>query len=255
MKDLRRLVVTLVIGSFSIAAVLGIGALLSGGFDDTQARVLGTTVVIGVESTVVLCLLALVGHRWVPLALLGGAASVVATVAALVLVWGDSVWDSDGWEGLLRTFAVSAIVAGTAAQFSLLIALVLRPGREQRSLEGLLLVSGITGALVALLAIGPILAEADPGGGYWRLFGVLAILDVLGSVVLIALGGFGRARQGGGRTTVATSAPRPRTTLPAPLDIRLSDEQQRRVSSFALAHGTTPNRVLEAALDAFLPRS
>ncbi|HEY1116172.1 MAG TPA: hypothetical protein VGE43_00615, partial [Acidimicrobiales bacterium] len=165
MKDLRRLVVTLVIGSFSVAALLGVLALLGGGdFGETEGRVMLTTVIVGVESTVVLCLLALAGHRWAPLGLAGGVASLVATGAALTLTWADFAWDSDVWEALWKTFGVSAILAGTAAQLSLLIALVLRPGRRPGGLGVVLLGTGIAVSVVALMAIGPILAESDPGG-------------------------------------------------------------------------------------------
>lgn len=246
MKDLRRLVVTLVIGSFSVAALLGIVALLGGGdFGETQGQVLLTTVIVGVESTVVLCLLALAGHRWAPLGVVGGLASLVATGAALTLTWGDFAWDSRVTEELWRTFGISAIVAGTAAQLALLIALILRPGREPGALGGLLAATGIAAGAVALMAIGPILTESDPGGDYWRIFGVLAILDVLGSVVLIALGAFGRVRD---RIAEGPAVPGPVPSGP----VGLTAEQQQRVTAYAAEHGTTPERVVAAALDAYL---
>ena len=243
MKDLRRLVITVVIGSFSLAALLGIVALLGGGFGDDEARVLLTTVIVGVESTVVLCLLTLAGHRWVPVSWFGGAASVVATGAALALTWGDSAWDDGRWEDLLRLFGTSVILAGTAAQFALLIALVLRPGREPGGLAALLAMTGLAGALVALLAIGPIVGESDPGDGYWQLLGVLAILDVLGSVVLVALGAFGRVRE-------RIETPGPRRTD----EVRLSAAQQERIEQWARAHRTTPSEVVRQAIDAYLSR-
>jgi len=239
MKDLRRIVIAVVIGSFSVAALLGIAALLSGDFGETQGRVLLTTVIVGVESTVVLCLLALAGHRWVPLSWLGGAASLVATATALALAWWDGPWDGQsGWDVLFRTFGSSAILAATSAQLALLVALVLRPGREPGRLGALLGATGVAAGLVAVLAIGPIVTASDPGDDYWRLFGVLAILDVLGSVVVVALGAFGRVRE--------------RLDGPALPEVRLSAEQQQRVSRWAEAHRTTPDAVVAAALDAYL---
>ncbi|GAA1530956.1 hypothetical protein [Nocardioides humi] len=239
MKDLRRIVVTVVIASFSVAALLGIIALLGpGDFGDTGAKVLLTTVIVGVESTVALCLLSLAGHRWAPLAAAGGLASIVATAAAVTLTWGDFGWDSAVDELLWKSFGVGAILAATAAQLSLLIALVLRPGRAAGPLGGLLAATGLVAAIVAAMAIGPILLETDPGGGYWRAFGVLAILDVLGSVVLIALGAFGRVRT--------------RVTEPPGGSVGLTADQQQRVLAWAATHGTSPDRVVAAALDAYL---
>ena len=59
MKGFRRIVVILVIGSFSVAALLGIIALLGGGeLGETEGKVLLTTVIVGVESIAVLCYLA-----------------------------------------------------------------------------------------------------------------------------------------------------------------------------------------------------
>ncbi len=253
MKDLRRVIVALVIGSFSVAALIGILALLgSGDFTDTHGRVLLTTVIVGVESTVVLCLLALAGHRWWPLGFVGGVSSLIATSAAFGLTWGDFDWDSVVWEQLWKTFVINAIVAFTAAQFALLIALILRKGRESEGLGVLLAATGVAGALVAILAIGPILQESDPGGGYWRFFGILAILDVLGTVLLIALGAFGRVRDRFAEGSMPVPAQAPAVVANRAIEIRLSAEQQQRISQWALAHGTTPNRVVEDALDTYL---
>ena len=89
MKDLRRLVVTLVIGSFSVAALLGIIALLGGGeLGETEGRVLLTTVIVGVESIAVLCYLAVAGKRSALVGLAGGVVSLVPFSLALWLTWG-----------------------------------------------------------------------------------------------------------------------------------------------------------------------
>ena len=69
MKDFSRLVTTLVIGSFSVAALLGIIALLGGGeLGETEGHVLLTTVIVGVESIAMLCYLAVSGR---PTAIVG----------------------------------------------------------------------------------------------------------------------------------------------------------------------------------------
>ena len=88
MKDMRKFVVRLVIGSFSIAAILGIVALLGGGdFGDTQGRVLLTTVIVGVESIAVLCYLAVTGRPTAIVGIVGGIVSLVPFGLALWMTW------------------------------------------------------------------------------------------------------------------------------------------------------------------------
>lgn len=250
MKDLRRTVVIVVIVSFSVAALMGIAALLgAGAFGETEGRVLLTTVIVGVAATTVLALLTVAGHPWAPLGLVGGAAALVATACALTLTWGDLLFESSG-DDLVRVFAVSAIVAGTCAQLSLLVALVLRP-TVGAGLGGLLAATGVAAVVVALMAILPIVAVDEFSDAYWRLFGVVAILDVLGSVVVMALGAFGAARR-----AIAPAAP---VGAPAPdaawpgSPLTLTADQQERVAALAAARATTPDRILAAALDAYLP--
>ena len=61
---IRRAIVRTTIGSFSLAALMGIIALLGGGhFGATQGRVLLTTLLVGVVSIAVLCFLVTAGRR------------------------------------------------------------------------------------------------------------------------------------------------------------------------------------------------
>lgn len=234
MRDLRRLVVNTVIGSFSLAALLGIVALLGGGdFGQTEGRILLTTLIVGVQSVAALCYLSLTGHRLAWVGLAGGATSVVASALALVVTWGE---DS---EPVLRAFGISVTVAASLAQASLLLALA---GRER---IGALL----TGTLalvtaVAVLVLMPILGVGDePGGGYARLLGVLAILDVLGTVVVIATRVFGRGRQPDATVTGTPTDSEPRL---------LSAALEHRVRDAARDRGTSPAQLISDALDEFL---
>lgn len=225
MSDLRRLVSTTVIVSFSLAALLGILALLGGGsFGETEGRVLLTTVIVGVESVAALCYLGLAGQRLAPIAAAGGVVSIAATVLALWLTWGgdDSTW-------LWQAFGVAATLAASLAQASLLLALV---GRRttRASLAGTLLAI----AVVAVMAIIPIVTKSGMSDGYWRAFGVVAILDVLGTIVLTAIGVFRRR---------ADEGTEPRLLTPA-VESRLIDAAQQR--------GTSPSQLVSDALDAFM---
>ncbi|NYJ02491.1 hypothetical protein HNR19_003189 [Nocardioides thalensis] len=231
MRDLRRIVIAVVIGSFSVAALMGIAALLGGGeFGEAEGRVLLTTLVIGIESVAVLCYLAVAGR---PLAFVGGLGAVVSLVAtgtALLLVWGrEPEFDSDIW----KLLGVSITLAATLAQASLLIGLVRRP-----HLQPPLWLTMAAAGVVALMILGPILQESDPGGDYWRVFGVVAILDVLGTLVLVALAAFGRR----------ADAPVIAAGHPSQL-VALSPVLQRRIAEVAAARGVTTSQVVEEALD------
>ena len=70
---IRKVIVRVTIGSFSLAALLGIIALLRGGeFGQTQFRVLLTTLLVGVVSIAVLCYLATAGRPSQPVGVAGG---------------------------------------------------------------------------------------------------------------------------------------------------------------------------------------
>jgi len=200
-------VVRLTIGSFAITALIGITALLAPGhFGGVQARILVTTLVVGITSVLTLCYLAIsdTQHRWLGVA--GGIAAVVSAVCVLDMIWGH--WQHDPGQGLVRAFGVSGILALTLAQFSLLLAVVRRGGMVARLLGSTL----AAGTVLAGLLIAAVLGW-NPGDGAARLIGVVAILDVLGTVVTIALGVFGGERRQGVRPLTVV--------VPAPLASRL----------------------------------
>ena len=225
MKDLRRIVSTLVIGSFSLAALIGIVTLLRGGdFGDTEIHVLLTTVIVGVESVAVLCYLAVSGHRLAVVGLVGAAASFLASALALWMTWGGN--DSSGASD---TFGVALTIAASLAQVSLLLSLAGRD-RAGAALVGTLLAIAVLAGMIVL----PIVDDTGLGDGYWRAFGVVAILDVLGTVVLIAVGVFRKRPSETAADHVLTSA----------VEQRLLDAARER--------GTSPSQLVSDALDAFL---
>jgi len=204
----RRMVVRLTVGSFAVAALMGIAALLAPGrMGDLEARVLLTTVVIGATNVLMLCYVAIghARHHWP--GVLGGVAAVVAAACALDMVWGHWQHDPDPW--LLRSFGVSGVSALTLAQFSLLLAVASRRATITESAANRM--EKLTP--VSKLLIAAILGW-DPGDAGARLIGVVAILDVLGTVVTIAIAVIG----GGDRRTSAGPLT---VTVPAPLSERL----------------------------------
>lgn len=188
MPDLRRLTLFLTIGSFSIAALLGVLALLSGSeFGEGQAQVLVTTVCVGVASVLALCYLATVDRRFRLVGLLGGLTTAPTLLVALLLTWTDV---SDGDE-VWQAFGIGSVASLTLAQAALLLVVADRAAPYVRTL--------LTGALVAAawvaLHVSALIVEVDAGDGSLRLLGVVAILDVLGTVAVSALARFGGPKQ------------------------------------------------------------
>ncbi|MDQ3157485.1 MAG: ribbon-helix-helix domain-containing protein [Actinomycetota bacterium] len=229
MKELRSLVVKLVIGSFSVAALMGIIALLAGGsFGETEGRILLTTVIVGVTSIAVLCYLATAGKLFQVVGLIGGVTVFVPFAVALWLTWFDENGDSVIW----RIFGIGVTVSASIAQACLLLALAYdsRPIVRRLLLGTLALI-----AVIAVLIIIPIVDGSDLTDTYWRFFGVVAILDVLGTITVAALQKFlPEDRQQAGREPLLSTA----------LDSRIADA--------ARARGVSRAELLTEALDKLL---
>lgn len=227
MRDLRSVVVKVVVVSFSLAALLGIATLLGAdALGETGGKVLGTTFVVGVESLAVLCYLAVAGTRRAPLGVAGGVISLVPFALALWFIWVD---DLDG-DVLWRTFGVGVTLAASLAQACLLSAVTERPRPRVRAL---LAATFAAIAVLAVMIVVPIVLEPDVGDWYWRILGIVAILDVLGTVLVIALQKFTGS------------------TPPAPVDdaSRLSPATASRLGEAAHRRGTTPSALVEELLD------
>jgi hypothetical protein len=183
--DVRRAVLAVTISSFSIAALMGIGALLQpGDFGETSGRVLLTTVVVGCASVVTLCCLVVVGGRFQPVGVVGFLLAVTTGALALVLVWGDT---EDFPENLFRTFGVAVTASLTLAQICLLLGLA----GARRSLAPLMWAT-VGLAVVVSSMVSAMITGYQPADGFLRALGVVAILDVLGTLITIAVGVFGR---------------------------------------------------------------
>ena len=197
---IRRWIVRVTIGSFSLAALLGIIALLGGGdFGETEGQILLTTLLVGVVSIAVLCYLTTAGRRSQLVGVAGGVVVLVPLVTGLMMIWLDS--DSGLDEAMIKTFAIGGIVAATLAQVCLLLA----PGEKanplaRRMLLGTIGLAAILAVLTSMLALG-----FDPGeDSFYRAVGIVAILDVLGTVVGAALMKFGPSAAGDHDSSAAT---------------------------------------------------
>lgn len=233
-RGVRTQIVRLTIGSFSVAALLGVVALLGGGaFGRTEGRVLLTTLLVGVASVAVLCYLATGGTAYQLVGVAGGMAVVVPVLTGLVLIWADL--GADGSDLVGRGFGVGTTVAATLAQASLLLAI----GARGRPAVRWLLAGTLVLATVLAVALSVILVtQDDPPGVVLRGMGVVAILDVLGTVVVSALSRFGAPAGTVSVTIPATLVAR----LDAARDGRSRDEVVRdAVEAWLATSGTSPD--------------
>lgn len=226
----RRVAAMLTIGSFSIAALMGIAALLGGGdFGEAEARILLTTLIVGCASICALCYLATAGTRFAVAGMIGAAVLLLPVVTALILVWSD--WDGDS-EGLLKSFGVGVVGAVTLAQICLLLAVA----GARTGLRWLLGATVVLASVVALVVGGLIIGEVD-ADGVWRILGVAAILDVLGTLVTIALAKF---------------RDEPEVLRPDELRLRLTPDQVIALDAAARRTGRSREQVVSDAVEELL---
>ena len=187
LRTARRVAIIAIIVSLSLTALIGIITLLSGDFGEVQGRVLLTTLLLAGFSITVLCHLAVVGRALRAVGFVGVAVSGVALVIGLLLIWGEASFSDDLW----KAFGTFGVLSVSFAHANLLLLL---GQRRNTVVRVLLFVTVACVGLVALLICLPILTEGDipgdNGDAYWRLLGVVAILDVLGSIVLPVTGRF-----------------------------------------------------------------
>ena len=235
----RRIAVALTIGSFSIAALMGIVALLGGGdFGDREVRVLLTTVIVGCASICVLCYLATAGTPWVAAGISGAVVLVVPVTTSLFLVWSD--WDDFPGDGWLKSFGLGTVLAVTAAQICLLLALAGARHGLRLVLWATILLALIVAGIVSAMILGEVGAS-----DMWRVLGVAAILDVLGTLVTIALSKFGRGDAGDRPVPASVSG----LAISLPSDLAAALEQRSRET------GRSPAHLVAEAVESYLGKT
>jgi len=105
----------------------------------------------------------------------------------LLLVWGSS---EELLDDLYQTFGVAITASLTMAQVCLLLGLA----GARRSLAPLMWTT-VGLAVVVSSMVSAMITGYEPADGFLRALGVVAILDVLGTLVTIAVGVFGRDQQ------------------------------------------------------------
>lgn len=191
LRGLRRAAIIVIIVSLAAAALVGIVTVLAGDFGEVQGKILLTTLLLAGFSITSLCHLAVVGRSLRIVGFVGIGTSLVAFAAGAMLIWRDwEIW-SDPSELVLKSFLVGSILAASLAQANLL--LLLGERRSPVIRVGLYVTLAFIAAL-AVLAILPIVTDGqipgENGEPYARAIAVVAILDVLGTIVVPVLSRF-----------------------------------------------------------------
>jgi hypothetical protein len=171
--ELRRVLLIATIAALSLTALIAIVALLAAEFGDTELRILATTAGFGFASLLAMRGTVLLDQRrqqTLARAVIG--LSALAFVVELWAVWIDSD-DSAPWKSYVCVLAAATALAQIAGMIAR------RRPSDPPSIGPLVWAAGICAVVLALMAIGAAIAEIDEAG-YYQLFGVVAVLDVLG---------------------------------------------------------------------------
>lgn len=229
-STLRRVIVGVIVASFTVAAVGGIIVLLGAELGDTAGKVLSSTAIVGSFSVAVLCCASLLGHRVQPVGVVGVAVSVVAAALVLWMLWSGSLLTGEMWETFFRLMW-SAVAASAA--FSLGSLLLLLTGRRRTPVRVGLFATLALLALLLILTLVLIWAENLDEQFFPRFIGIVAILTALGAIVVPVMSLLLRD---------------PEQTGPAPSGI--SAESLARLRDEAARRGVTPDELVEALLGA-----
>lgn len=178
-NSLKRLFVIGVVTSLVASALMGIAVLLKGSFDDTDWKILATTLMIGIFSITSLANLRNLESSlksYHAFAVASITISIVGLLLFVGLIWSVSSLDNH-WEATL-TFLVLAV---SSAHASLLLPLRESGGSTQKLIvtTTLACIGVVAGLLVYLI----VTQNSDLGGSFYKALGVFAILDVLGTII------------------------------------------------------------------------
>ncbi len=169
--DLVRLFLYAMIGSIAATALIAIGVLLFGEFEETELRILLTTVVIAGTAICGLSCAALRQSRGaLALPLIGISLAVITAALIITVIWAEI--EIGGIGRVMVTFIVWTVAVA-------LLCLLLLARLERRFRWSLWGTCGAIAALTILLTV-MVLHESDPD--LWRVAGSLAVLVCAGTI-------------------------------------------------------------------------
>ena len=181
---IKRVFLVSLIASLSISALIAIFVFLFGNFGETEFKILFTTLTVGGYSLTGLCSSILYDRRkYLPLAFSGIIVSVIGFLITIGTIW-EIVDFDDVWKSVI----IFAILAVSLAHSSLLLLLK----STKNSVNVCLWATIIFIVIVAIMLIYLVLSEFNLhlyqiDEFFYRLLGVFAVLDVLGTIVTLIL--------------------------------------------------------------------
>lgn len=165
--------------SLSISALLGIIIFLVGNFGEIQVKILLTTLTIGGFSLTGLCCATLLEKkRFSAFAIFGMVVSIFGFLFITSLIWEIIDWNS--FDSIWKVMIITIILAFSTAHASLLLLIKSNKTIVNVSLATTLLFLSLVALELIILTIGEFRLIDNI---WWRILGVFAILDVLGTIV------------------------------------------------------------------------
>ena len=171
----KRAFLLALIAALILSASVGIYIFLLGDFGEMENKILTTTVSLAVLSLLGLCSALVHGSKNLSsFSFLGMGFSMLGFIASL-----DIIWQIKPSPRVAEIFMILAILAFSFAHISLLLLLKIKYPIVKYALYSTLIFI----VIVALMLSYVVITHYDTEGLFFRLLGVFAILDVLGSIV------------------------------------------------------------------------
>jgi hypothetical protein len=203
-RSLRRLLGWALVAGLSTAALAAVVALLTGSFDETEVRVILTSVGFAVSSSTAAAGAAQRFRSSGALRTLGGGTVAASGAAFALLVVG--LWVDDDSETVWRTVGCAGVLAFAGAHTCLVLG-ARRPS-DSNLVRGLVVCSvalGLIDTLAGIAAISGLIDEVDEGLA--RVLGASLVLFVVSSVLPPILRRLQLATESRGSAVVASEPP------------------------------------------------
>jgi hypothetical protein len=162
------------IGALSVSALIGIFIFLAGDFGDTETRLLLTTLTITGFSLTGLCSSTVFNRSSLKeFSTLGMIISVLGCLITIAAIW-EIIFIDNAWKPVI----IFIIISFSLGHISLLLLIKPKTDTVKYCMNGTIIFI----AIVTLMLIHATLDEFGPGDLFYRLIGVFAILDVLGTI-------------------------------------------------------------------------
>lgn len=174
-SQLRTVLLWSMITFFVVGGLLGAGFFLFGSFGEIQGKILATVFSLAIFSLLGMVSAGRLNSKQKNLAIAGVASSVLAAGLVQFLIWGGIDFDND----IIKIIMILSIISFAVAHSLLVWA------KSKKGLQTLVMYATlILIAVVAAMLIYVVIIEGEVSQVFWRVFGFVAVLDVVGTIVV-----------------------------------------------------------------------